>query len=169
MKKDPWMILTFVLVGLTIFSLMINFDVFSLFDFTGGSITPGNADCSGVQDLIDDIKSGEMLGNMKMKDVDICYENGKPLVYFFGSNSCGYCQWEHPIVEKVAEAFGDSISFHNNMDNNADREVFNEYSGGPIPTAVYGCKYYQIGAGSSLGEQMEEDILTAYMCVITGN
>ena len=98
MKKDLWMILTFALAGLTIFSLL---NSFGLFNFTGGSITPSNVECSDVQDLIDDIKSGDMQGNMKMKDVDICYEDGKPIVYFFGSNSCGYCQWEHPILHGV--------------------------------------------------------------------
>jgi len=114
--------------------------------------------------------TGELtLGNFSVSQNDVCQENGKPIVYFFGSVGCSYCAWEHPIVEKVVQKFGDSIVFHNNMDNEEDRDVFDQYSTGGIPTVVLGCKYYRVGAGQSAGEQGEERNLTALICKLTGN
>lgn len=163
-------------VGSLVFVFLLCFSLVLFFNYmqpTGSAVvveTPDLTDiCSGVQDLIDDIKSGETLGMMKTKDVEICYEDGKPIVYFFGSDSCPHCVWEHPVVTRVAEKFGDSISFHDNKNTQDDMDVFFQYSTGGIPTVVYGCRYYQLGAGSKFGEQMEEDFLTAYLCVLTGN
>lgn len=56
--------------------------------------------------------------------------------------------------------FGDKISFHENIDNQKDQEVFSKYSTGPIPTIVLGCQYYRIGSGENLGETKETEILT---------
>jgi len=110
------------------------------------------------------------IGNFLVTSEEICKEDGKPIVYFFGSESCSYCSWEHPIMEKVAAKFEGEISFHNNMDSDADMDVFSKYSTGGIPTLVLGCKYYRVGAGTQLGEEEEEErILTALVCKLAGN
>jgi len=92
-----------------------------------------------------------------------------PVIYFFGSKDCPHCTWEHPIVEKVAKDFEEYISFHNNMDSDADRDVFSKYSTGGIPTLVFGCKYYRVGSGEGLSEEGESKALTALICKLTEN
>jgi thiol-disulfide isomerase/thioredoxin len=109
-----------------------------------------------------------ILANFTKSSDDLCTENGKPIVYFFGSESCPHCQWEHPITEEVMAKFGDLISFHNNMDNNEDMDIFGKYSTGGIPTTVLGCEYYRVGSGESLGEEEEAKDLTALTCKLTG-
>lgn len=109
------------------------------------------------------------VGSFSRNENEVCKENGKPIVYFFGSTSCPHCQWEHPIIERAAEKFKDQISFHNNMDNDADGEVFAEYSSGGVPTIVLGCKYSRVGSGEQMGEEEEEKVLTALICDLTGS
>jgi thiol-disulfide isomerase/thioredoxin len=113
--------------------------------------------------------SSATVGNFITKGEEVCKENGKPIIYFFGSKSCPHCQWEHPIVEKVLKNFEGLVSFHNNMDSQADSEIFSQYSDGGIPTLVFGCKYYKLGSGESEGEATETKNLTAVLCKLTDN
>jgi len=98
---------------------------------------------------------------------EVCLENGKPTVYFFGSESCPHCKWEKPIIEKIAQTFSGLISFHENVDNNKDMDVFGKYSQGGIPTLVLGCKYFREGSGEQAGEAQESKDLTALLCKLT--
>lgn len=112
------------------------------------------------------------IGNFLVTNKEICQENGKPIIYYFGSKSCPHCLWEEPIVKKVAGKFSGLISFHNNMDKqtDADAEVFAQYSDinpGYIPFLVFGCKYARLGSGESEGEAEEEKNLTALICKLT--
>jgi thiol-disulfide isomerase/thioredoxin len=109
------------------------------------------------------------LGNFSVSGDKVCQEDGKPIIYFFGSQSCPHCTWEHPIIEEVAEQFGDYISFHNNMDSNTDIDVFSRYSTGGIPTLVLGCKYYRVGSGERAGKEEEAKVLTTLICDLTDN
>jgi thiol-disulfide isomerase/thioredoxin len=110
------------------------------------------------------------IGNFIVSSDAPCNENGKPVIYFFGSEGCAYCKWEHPIIENVTSEFEGYISFHDNMNNSgADREVFGRYSTGGIPTIVLGCSYYRVGAGVTIGEDQEEKVLTALICKLTDN
>ena len=110
------------------------------------------------------------LGNFFVNDGEICKENEKPIVYFFGASWCPHCTWEHPIIEEVAGRFNDYISFHNNLDSEDDMGILSEYSPeGYIPTLVLGCKYYRTGAGEVLGEEKEAEALTALICDLTDN
>jgi len=111
----------------------------------------------------------QTIGNFSVSEEDVCLEDGKPILYFFGSKSCSHCAWEHPVVENVAAEFGDAISFHNNMDSDEDMDVFSNYSSGGIPTVVIGCKYFRVGSGENLGEEQESDNLKALICKLTGN
>ena len=108
------------------------------------------------------------IGNFSVSQDEVCKENEKPIVYFFGSNGCPHCLWEHPIFEKVANNFEGYISFHNNMDSDKDMEVLAKYSTGGIPTLILGCKYYRVGSGEQAGEQEESKNLTALFCKLTG-
>jgi len=109
------------------------------------------------------------VGQFTVNNEEVCKENGKPIVYFFGLNSCPHCRWEHPIIESVAKKFGSEIVFKNNMDNNEDRDIFQKYSNGGVPTLVLGCKYSRIGSGENVGKEQEEKDLTALICKLTNN
>jgi len=129
-----------------------------------------------IYDLSEQIKTTSQkqkivktIGDFIISDDEICKENGKPIVYFFGSSRCPHCRWEHPIIENVTSKFKDYISFHNNLDSNADMEIFYKYSTGGIPTIVLGCKYYRVGSGERIGEEQESKVLTALICKLTGN
>ena len=112
---------------------------------------------------------GSIPGNFLVGEDEICMEDNKPIIYFFGSQGCSYCQWEHPIVEEVTNKFSDYISFHNNMDSEEDMDIFSKYSTGGIPTLVLGCKYYRVGAGVQSGEEQETKDLTTLICELTGD
>lgn len=109
------------------------------------------------------------IGNFFTSKDEICREDGKPIIYFFGSEGCSHCKWEHPIMEKVAEKFEGYISFHNNMNSQADMDIFSKYSTGGIPTLVFGCRYYRVGSGERVGEENESNNLTALICKLTEN
>lgn len=107
------------------------------------------------------------IGNFSVSSEEVCLEDGKPIVYFFGSESCPHCQWEHPVVEEVMANFEGLVSFHNNMDTGEDMDVFQRFSTGGIPAMVIGCKYYRVGSGENQGQETEINNLTALACKIT--
>lgn len=113
--------------------------------------------------------TGNTIGSFSVSSEPILTEDGKPVVYFFGSKTCPHCEWEKPIIEKVMAKFAGQISFHNNVDNDADEDVFQKYSDGGIPTIIIGGKYYRVGSGEQAGEEEEEKILTALVCSLTGS
>lgn len=100
--------------------------------------------------------------------------NGKPIVYFFGTTWCPHCAWEKPIFEDIVAKFEGGIILKTIMiDKNpeeSDMVTFTHYSPeGKIPVIIMGGKYYRIGAGESLGEDTERQVLTAFLCKITDN
>lgn len=109
------------------------------------------------------------VGDFLITQDEVCKENEKPIIYFFGSEGCPHCKWEHPVIKTVAEKFTGYISFHNNMDSQNEMDVFQKYSDGGIPTLVFGCKYYRVGSGESKGQEIEIKNLTALICKLTGN
>jgi thiol-disulfide isomerase/thioredoxin len=104
----------------------------------------------------------------EITELDVCMENGKPIVYFFGSDSCPYCEWERPVIEEVVAEFGDAIDYRKRYDGTTDVDVLLNYSQGGVPTIIVGCKYYRTGAGQSLGEEGEKEALRAVFCRTTG-
>jgi thiol-disulfide isomerase/thioredoxin len=108
-------------------------------------------------------------GFNKITDAQVCQENGKPIVYFFGSTGCPHCVWEKPVIEAVTKKFGSAISYHENIDSDKEMDIFNKYSTGSIPTIVLGCKYYRVGSGEAAGAEKETENLTKLICDITGN
>lgn len=113
----------------------------------------------------------QTIGNFLMnKEAEICKENDKPIVYFFGSQKCPHCMWEHPIIANITEKFKEQISYHENIDTDKDSNLFLKYSpNGYIPLIVIGCKIYRIGSGETLGEANETSVLTALICSVTDN
>ena len=122
-----------------------------------------------TQEQEQESKQETTIGDFTVSGDEICKEDGKPIIYFFGSERCGACKWEHPIIENVTAKFAEYISFHDNIDSTADSEIFAKYSTGYIPTLVLGCKYYRVGSGTSMGEDQEAKVLTALICNLTGN
>src|SRR3990170_4062917 len=81
-----------------------------------------------VQPNVGEVKVvAETIGGFKVTDQEICKENGKPIVYFFGSDSCPHCRWEHPIISDVASQFSDYISFRDGMNNQDYMSVYQKY------------------------------------------
>jgi len=108
------------------------------------------------------ITGGETVdgGFIKLADQEVCKENDKPIIYYFGSHSCPHCVWEYPIIQEVAAKFGDKISFRDNMNEIKDKEIFSKYSDGGVPVIVLGCRYYRLGSGEQIGKDKEIEALT---------
>lgn len=122
-----------------------------------------------------DISKKKVVGNFEQtNESTTCTENNKPIVYFFGTSTCPHCQWEKPVIEAVAQQFGDQIVFKEDIstDNapfqNAD--VFTKYSPtGGVPVIVLGCKYSRVGSGETDGVDTEKANLTKLICELTNN
>ena len=111
------------------------------------------------------------VGDFLVLGEELCTEDGKPIVYYFGSSGCPHCRWEHPIIQEVAKQFGDAISFHDLMDKQEEMEVFQKYfdiNRGGIPFIVLGCQYARVGSGERMGEEAEKQALTELICRLTG-
>lgn len=119
--------------------------------------------------ILEGSNSKETIGNFLIdSNSEVCTELDRPVVYIFGSQNCPHCLWEDPIIKNVTSNFRGFISFHENVDNSNDREIFSKYSTqGYIPLVVIGCKYYRIGSGESFGAEQEAKILTALICSLT--
>ncbi len=114
-------------------------------------------------------ETDQAIGNFSVSSDEICMEDDKPIIYFFGSDGCPHCSWEHPIIEETAGKFDGYVLFHNNMNSDTDMDVFQKYSNGGVPTLVLGCKYYRVGSGEGSGEEKEVENLTALICELTNN
>jgi len=111
------------------------------------------------------------IGDFFISEEEICKEDGKPIIYLFGSNNCPHCRWLHPIITGIAEEFKGYISLHDNMDSDADGDVYSRFGTGYIPLTVLGCKYYRTGTKHE-GEnntKAETDEITALICKLTNN
>ncbi len=135
----------------------------------GKLLFPSGIDIEEFEAMAEQQKENTTIGNFIVSGDEICEEDGKPILYFFGSEGCGACKWEHPVIANVTATFEGFISFHDNIDSTADEDIFAKYSDGHIPTLVLGCKYYRVGAGASMGEDQEAKVLTALICDLTGN
>jgi len=111
------------------------------------------------------------VGGFVVLKEDVCKEEGKPSVYYFGYSGCPHCKWEHPIFESVVKDFSGVIALHDNMDKlENDKEIMQKYSnvsGGGVPFMVMGCKYAQVGSGERWGEAEETKNLQAVLCKLT--
>jgi len=132
----------------------------------GKFVFPQSLEVTQIQEPV--VQEGITIGNFSVSSDEICLEDGKPIVYFFGSESCPHCGWEHPVVQEVMADFEGLVSFHDNMNMQEDMDVFDKYSSGGVPTLVIGCKYYRVGSGENEGKETEKNNITALTCKITG-
>jgi thiol-disulfide isomerase/thioredoxin len=134
----------------------------SFISFDGKTLYPDAINLETEITKQEKVKGGETVDGdfIKLADQEICQENGKPIIYFFGSLSCPHCHWEYPIIKETVAKFGDKISFHDNMNEITDKEVFAKYSNGSVPTIVLGCRYYRVGSGEGIGKEKETEVLT---------
>lgn len=120
------------------------------------------------------------LGNFSITKDEICQEDGKPSIYYFGYSGCPHCKWDYPIMETVAKKFPTQIVFHDNMDKldkltAQDSKIYSNYQeihGGAVPFLAFGCKYVRVGSGENSqetdgGKASEEKNLTAIICKLT--
>ena len=103
------------------------------------------------------------------KDAEIITQDGKPVIHLFTSSSCPHCAWQKPIMETMAEEFGDAIVVKILEDSEEDQEVYTQFGQGGVPLVILGGKYYREGAGENNGEEEEKTILRNYICELTGN
>lgn len=133
-----------------------------------------SSDMSGVnnQESLPEMlekESTDVEGGFKeIVELDVCMESDKPIVYYFGSASCPYCEWEKPLITEVVAQFGDAIDYRLRYDGTEDVDVLLKYGYGSVPAVIAGCKYYRIGAGQQLGEEGEKEVLRAVICRATG-
>ena len=79
-----------------------------------------------------------------------------------------YAPWRTPYTKRESKAKNDGCVFCTTASNSdADKDIFSRYSTGSIPTLVFGCKYYRVGAGTQAGEELETKNLTALICKLT--
>lgn len=101
---------------------------------------------------------------------EVCLEDGKPVIHYFGSTTCPHCGWERPVITEVAESFGDNIVFYDHTDSDAETDLMMKYNPqGYIPMMVLGCRYYHIGAGENSGEEVHKGEITEIICELTNN
>lgn len=110
------------------------------------------------------------IGQFLITQNEVCKEDDKPLIYFFGSDTCPHCTWEKPVMQRVVKKFTGYITYHENFDSQSDQDVleqFRDINPGYVPFLVFGCKYARLGSGETAGEVAEEKNLTALICKLT--
>ncbi|HJW97090.1 MAG TPA: thioredoxin family protein [archaeon] len=112
------------------------------------------------------------IGNFR--NIESASVEGRPTVYFFGTTWCPHCAWERPIFTNVTAKFSGYIDAKvTEIDLEQpplEMEVFKHYStDGKIPLIVIGGKYFRVGSGESLGQSVEENVLTALLCKASGD
>ncbi len=100
-------------------------------------------------------------GFQELEGAEVCKENGKPIVYFFGSKSCPHCVWQEPVITDVAKTFGSKIAFKSSVDSDDNMDTFLRFNpNGSIPAIIIGCKYVRIGSGEGSGVEGDTQTLT---------
>jgi thiol-disulfide isomerase/thioredoxin len=127
----------------------------------GGS--DGDGCCS--DDTTDDTATIE---TFDYESGDICMEDGKPVVRLFSTTTCPHCVWVGDTFDEVAQTYvnqGLIVAHHWEWDSitqtwddlltdqvegtipASEMDVYDTYSGGYVPTFVFGCRYTRVGNG----------------------
>ena len=113
---------------------------------------------------------------------DICMEDGKPVIRMFSSPTCPHCTWAADAFDPVAKMYvneGAIVAHHWDLITGDDlltsvveteipdseMAIYNTYSGGYVPTFVFGCTYSRVGTGFESTDDLEAEA-TEYMAVI---
>lgn len=113
--------------------------------------------------------ANEVIGGFGKVSDTPCLENGKPIMYYFGTSTCPFCTWQTPVIERVAELFKDNVVTKIRLDTEEDRDIFSNYSEGGVPLIVIGCQYSRVGAGTQWGEEQDINYISALNCKLTNN
>ncbi len=118
--------------------------------------------------LEDRIVFERTIGGFTKIEEDVCLDEDKPLIYYFGSSDCPFCEWQRPVMTEAMEAFKGYVSFKDNTDTENNLEVFFQYSDGGVPLIVVGCNYFRVGAGGMDGqEEKDKNTISALACKLT--
>lgn len=116
-------------------------------------------------------------------DNEICRDDGKPIIRLFSTTWCSHCQWIADTYDAVAEMYiddGEIVAYHWELDTGDDMltdqveqsvpdseiAVFTEFNPREsIPTFVFGCKYYRVGNGHELADDLSAEA-AEFMAVI---
>lgn len=101
----------------------------------------------------------EVFRGFKKTTEQLCYEGGKPVVYFFSDN-----EWENAMINKAMIPFMDKIKFY----ANSNYELYLNYPGNSNTKIIFGCMYYREGLPEEFNEDKETETLTVMACRITG-
>ena len=160
------LILTVLLVGVAFFGGMMWMKNQNLSGETKNQQTGATPTAQPTQAALE-----STLGGFVLTGDGVCEKDNKPSIYYFGGSFCAHCQWEHPIIQKVAKKFEGLVDFHDNMDKlDQDKDIQEKYAAinqGGVPFLVFGCKYARVGSGENYGEADEEKFLTALVCKMT--
>lgn len=102
------------------------------------------------------------------KDAEMLTEEGKPLILLFTSPTCPHCIWQKPVLQEIADNFGDAIVYKNIEDGSEYEETYYSYFDGSVPAIILGGKYYREGSGELYGEDVDKEAITKYICELTG-
>ena len=114
---------------------------------------------------------------------DICMEDGKPVIRMFSTTWCPHCQWISDVFDDVVQMYVDEgliVAHHWELDTGDDtltiqveesvpeseEAIFNTFNpDNSIPTFVFGCRYYRIGNGHELQNDLKAEA-AEFMAVI---
>jgi len=104
--------------------------------------------------------------------LEICKEDGKPVIYLFSTTWCPHCTWVGETFDKVAKEYigqGKIMAYHWELDTNDNTLTEEKESAvstdasaaykkfnpnGSIPTFVFGCKYWRVGNGHESADDL---------------
>ena len=96
--------------------------------------------------------------------LDICLEDGKPIIRMYTNSGCEYCKWDSKAFDPVVKMYvnkGLIIAHHWELNTGDDlltdekemevpeseREIYNTFNpNSTVPTFVFGCTYKRVGA-----------------------
>ncbi|MBN1373737.1 thioredoxin family protein [Candidatus Dojkabacteria bacterium] len=138
------------------------------------------------------IESSSTNKPMVNESAAVCYEDGKPVVLLFSTSSCPHCTWIKETFDNWARDNSNKYAVHHyeySYDNQGNATVIDtisgqtveipseyetlyvNYSGGYVPTFIFGCKYFRIGNGfevadTSLYDQAYADEVAEYNYIL---
>ena len=109
------------------------------------------------------------------KNENICMEDGKPVIRMFSTTWCPHCLWIGDTFDSVVKTYVDRgliVAHHWELDTGDDTltsevednvpdselaiyDTFNPNNS--IPTFVFGCRYYRIGNGHEVENDLDAE------------
>ena len=105
----------------------------------------------------------------------VCTKGGKPIIRLFSTTQCQSCMWIKGTYDKVAKEYineGKIVAYHWDLKAEDDTltgevegsvpesemAVYGQFSPeGFVPTFVFGCRYYRVGAGYEMEGNLSKE------------